>query len=270
MRAERFARALLRSAETLIAYREPVPKVEKDDPTETIRRIRQAAERIEDLPLPPEEKAKLRMEMRLTEEMIRRLAEMEPSSVPPQADEFEQELHSLQLIRQFLQKPDAYRMTPKERAEFITVAHEYPWPDNMESPLFPVWEKLFSDLASEALDRARDGVIRIFELYELVSRIRPSNSTQSFLARLGRCYIWGFDPECVILCRAVLDTAFRDQISEETCEKHFGKKRYNQDFTLDDRIYAAVKDGVIDEETRDLAIQVKVRKQGCPLPARCH
>lgn len=261
MRAERFAEALLHSAETLIAQSQPEHEVQKHDPTEDIRRIRQIAEQIESLPLPPEEKARFRVEMRLTEEMARRSSEMEPSSAAPQPDELEQELQFLQLLMRFLQKPHAYHMTPEERATLIAEADEYPRPDDMRSPLFPVWERLFSYLASEALDQVRHGVIRVLELYELVSRTKPSNVTQSFLARLGRCYIWGFDAECVILCRAVLDTAFRDTVGDMICEKHLGPGRYSKprEFGLNERITAAWKDGMIDEETWKLARDVKMR-----------
>jgi len=131
-----------------------------------------------------------------------------------------------------------------------------PDPQSEESPLKLVWERFIIDMSWEAIRKIEEGASRIFRLYTLVLGYTPSKSTQQFLGRLSRCFIWGFDPECVILCRAVLDTAFRDTVSDEVCEKRLDKRRrYN--FTLNDRILAALNDGVIDEKTKKLAMKVK-------------
>jgi hypothetical protein len=131
-------------------------------------------------------------------------------------------------------------------------------PEDEASPLRLVWERLYIDLAWNAIDKIDEGTQRIFKLYTLALKTRLCPATQKFLARLGRCYVWGFDSECVILCRAILDTAFRDAVKPEICEKHFGRNR-EYDFTLNDKIWAAQKEGIIDEKTKDLAIQVKER-----------
>lgn len=131
-------------------------------------------------------------------------------------------------------------------------------PEDEGSSLRLVWERLFIDLAWDAVAKIDEGTRRIFKLYGLVLQTRTSLATQKFLARLGRCYVWGFDSECVILCRAVLDTAFRDAVKDKLCEKCLRKKP-KYDFTLNDRIRAAQKAGFIDRKTKDLAIQVKER-----------
>jgi hypothetical protein len=151
--------------------------------------------------------------------------------------------------------------TPEEirRLGLELLPKQPPEPEDERSPLRLVWERLYIDTAWEATGKIQEGTSRIFKLYGLVLQTRPSEATQKFLTRLGRCYIWGFDSECVMLCRAVLDTAFRDSVKDEICEKHFGKKHNRYDFTLNNRILAALNDGIIDEKTKKLAIKIKER-----------
>jgi len=131
-------------------------------------------------------------------------------------------------------------------------------PSSESSPLRLVWERFVIDLSWDAVEKIEEGASRIFRLYELVLRSAPSEPTQKFLSRLSRCFVWGFDPECVILCRAVIDTSFRDAVSDEICEKHCGKNDRHV-FTLSNRIQAARKEGMIDEDTKIKAFKVKDR-----------
>jgi hypothetical protein len=130
-------------------------------------------------------------------------------------------------------------------------------PRNENSPLRLVWERFCVDLAWQSVEKMIEGADRIFNLYRLMLTFRPSRPTVGFLIRLSRCYIWGFDPECVILCRSILDTAFRENISDDICEKHFGRRKF--DFTLNDRIHAANKEGLIDDDIKSMALNVKER-----------
>jgi uncharacterized protein YdeI (YjbR/CyaY-like superfamily) len=93
-----------------------------------------------------------------------------------------------------------------------------------------VMERFIISLARDAVEKIREGAERILQLYELVLKSRPAETTMSFLGRLSRCYILGFDSECVILCRSVLDTAFQEKISPELCIKHIKDKKC--DFSL--------------------------------------
>ena len=75
---------------------------------------------------------------------------------------------------------------------------------------------------------------------------------QRFLARVARCYLFGFDAECVILCRAVLDEAFMRKVpSCRSSNKHGA--------TLSDRIKAAQqgKSPLIDPGLANLARKIK-------------
>jgi hypothetical protein len=136
-------------------------------------------------------------------------------------------------------------------------------PRDKESPLKLVWERFGIELALEIIPEITPAADRLFELFRMVLKTHPSEPTQKFLGRLARCYIWGFEAECVILCRAVLDTAFKDAVDNEVCEKYSNKRPSNKrpydNFTLVDRIYAAEKEGLINEATRKLAKKVKAR-----------
>ena len=44
---------------------------------------------------------------------------------------------------------------------------------------------------------------------------QPSPRVRAYMRRLGRCYVFGFDAEVVILCRAILDVALRDVLGDE-------------------------------------------------------
>ena len=128
----------------------------------------------------------------------------------------------------------------KKSALICDVLKDYPPdPRSEDSPLKLVWEKFIIVLSHEAIEKIEEGASRIFQLYNLV--------------------IWGFDPECVILCRAVIDTAFKDRITPEICEKHFGKPRHKYDFSLSDRIQVALNEEIIDEDIAKKARTVKTR-----------
>ncbi|MCJ7730630.1 MAG: hypothetical protein MUO27_12260 [Sedimentisphaerales bacterium] len=149
-------------------------------------------------------------------------------------------------------------LSKEEKEEIFQILKEFPEkPDSENSPLHLVWERFCIDLAWEAIDKMEKGANRMFNLYKLMLTFRPSRSTIGFLLRLSRCYIWGFDPECVILCRSVLDTALREKISPEICEKHFGRRQFG--FNLSDRIHAAAKEGLIDDATKSKTLKVKER-----------
>ncbi len=147
----------------------------------------------------------------------------------------------------------------KKNALVCDVLKNYPLdPQSEESPLKLVWERFAIDMSWGAIDKIRQGASRIFRLYKLVLHSTPSKPTQQFLGRLSRCYIWGFDPECIILCRAVIDTAFQEKIAYEICEKHFGKRNRGW-FSLSDRIQAALKEEIIDEDIEEKARNVEKR-----------
>jgi hypothetical protein len=51
---------------------------------------------------------------------------------------------------------------------------------------------------------------RCLQLASLILSTRPSEPVERYLSRLSACYIGGLLPECVILCRALLENAVSD------------------------------------------------------------
>jgi hypothetical protein len=104
----------------------------------------------------------------------------------------------------------------------------------------------------------QEGASRIFRLYNLVLSTSPSESTQQFLTRLCRCYIWGFDPECVMLCRSVIDTAFNKKVTYKMCKK-YPVEDNKSPFSLENRIEVALKEKFIDRDIAKKAHSIRLR-----------
>jgi len=87
-----------------------------------------------------------------------------------------------------------------------------------------------------------------------------TQATIDFLQLVTRSYIWGFDSECIILCRSAMENTFKDKINYEMCEKVFGKRfGKQQEYALVDRIAVARRENLIDDEIAKLATQVRLR-----------
>jgi hypothetical protein len=56
---------------------------------------------------------------------------------------------------------------------------------------------------------------RCLELARIALQISPGEPVLQFLNRLGRCYIAGFFPESVVMCRAVLENAVVEKFARE-------------------------------------------------------
>ncbi len=68
------------------------------------------------------------------------------------------------------------------------------------------------EATGELLPRAE---ARIADLMGLIAARAVTPRAASFLDRATRLYLWGFDPECVILCRSVLESALTSRVSDE-------------------------------------------------------
>lgn len=122
-----------------------------------------------------------------------------------------------------------------------------------------VWAMLAMKFAEKVIGPLfDDGASRILRLWGLILSQPVSKSTAEFLKNVSRCFIWGFDTECVMLCRSSLDAAFRDAISDEVCVRHEEPgARYG--YTLVQRIWAAYKEKCIDKTAKDAATRVNAR-----------
>lgn len=122
----------------------------------------------------------------------------------------------------------------------------------------------------EALEMLGTAQERFFDLFSLLQDRRPCGFARAFLQRVARCYLFGFDAECVVMCRSVLDREFGevivddDQVSDwwrwyaTTAEAKYRGRRppYGQ---LWAKIHAACHAGMISEADRDAADAVRIR-----------
>ena len=127
------------------------------------------------------------------------------------------------------------------------------------SSLKLVWERLCIDLAWDAVkNRLTQGANRLLQLMGVCIDAEPSARVIQFLMRVSRCFIWGFNPECVILCRGVIDSTFRDAVSDAICIKH-NEKPARYGFTLTNRIRAARAENLIGDDVEKAAWEVNTR-----------
>lgn len=125
--------------------------------------------------------------------------------------------------------------------------------------------------AWEALGMLSTARERFLDLLLLLRDRHPCDRAKAFLQRVGRCYLIGFDTECVVMCRAVLDREFDeavvddDQVSDwwkwyattTEGEKYRGKKPpYGQ---LWAKIHAAFYARMISHADREAADAVRKR-----------
>ena len=81
------------------------------------------------------------------------------------------------------------------------------WLANVDPISARVLERVEIDVAWEYSVDTRGMAHRCLELTRLVIAAQPNESVMRFLRRVSRCYIAGFRPECVMLCRAVVENA---------------------------------------------------------------
>lgn len=146
--------------------------------------------------------------------------------------------------------------------QFIKVIQE--WPNNStEIQLYE--ETIHQHLARTVIKALPIAVTRFRNLGHCFSFSRQmSERARNFLKRLARCYLFGFDNECIIMCRTILDVEFEAEISSDDCIGKRETNKFNRNnqplFDLYDRIFVAKELGRIDEITYKLADDV--RKQG--------
>jgi hypothetical protein len=71
------------------------------------------------------------------------------------------------------------------------------------------------ELASEAADTLLAGAEqRVLFLTELVAQRVMSERARAFLERATRLYLWGFEPECVVMCACSLEAAYPERFSD--------------------------------------------------------
>jgi len=103
---------------------------------------------------------------------------------------------------------------------------------------------------------------RLLDLLFLMRECQANPRTTKFLALVSRCYLFGFDAECIAMCRAAVDAELTAEVRDDDCLSVLGDRqgRNRRMFDLTDRMAVAKKSGRFSPDAYDKA--VAVRKNG--------
>lgn len=127
--------------------------------------------------------------------------------------------------------------------------------DSINDTLELVNEYVSISLGWEAIGLMNSGVERFWTLLSLTATVEPSWRAAAFLKRVSRCYLFGFDAECVVMCRSVLDAEFEAQVPREYCEDKYGCRRGK--YTLDEIIRIAEDKDIVSSEIAVMAHEIR-------------
>lgn len=177
-------------------------------------------------------------------------------SHPLDSETFQEEL------KEFLEAVDGQRQLQQRLADAGVPLHALPVhmlfeyrPDN-DTLLKLVWERLCIVLTEDFAARLVPSANRTLRLMQLVVAANPSEATMRFLKRVSRCYVYGLDAECAILCRGAMDTAFKSAVPDSLLQRLNMQPGANYGYTLAQRIRAAREANVIDPDEAKAAGRV--------------
>jgi hypothetical protein len=96
-------------------------------------------------------------------------------------------------------------------AEIVTLAGRPPFRADLELRLL-----------DDGTDRIASAFDRALSLVPLLTKQSVNVFTEKYLARVARLYLWGFDPEVYVMCRAALDSALQDLLVQERVREVLG------------------------------------------------
>lgn len=123
-----------------------------------------------------------------------------------------------------------------------------------------VKEHLEASLAWDGIAKVEEGAFRLLSLLNVLRSIENltlSRPVTDFLKLVTRSYIWGFDTECVILCRSAMEMAIHDNVTDEMCESLLGSQRGY--YTLIDCIAVAKQECLINGDIAKIADKIRLR-----------
>ncbi len=101
------------------------------------------------------------------------------------------------------------------------------------------------DAARKYCIRTRDMAERQLQLIRALAAASLSIQTQRFLTRVSRCYVFGFVPECIVMCRATLDTALSHVLPQSSGSTFKEKLKQARALRLfDQQTWSEVRDHV--------------------------
>lgn len=118
------------------------------------------------------------------------------------------------------------------------------------------YDRLEIELATQSVELLFGARKRLFKLLILLSDFAPTERALAYLDRVTRLYLWGFDAEVPILCRATLEAALEERVSENELSS-LGMKRGRFGFSVHQYIEAGVQLGILTVEGQALANDIR-------------
>lgn len=112
-------------------------------------------------------------------------------------------------------------------------------------------------VAHDATRRLEGSPTRMAQLLNLVVAKRLNERTASYLSRVSRLYVYGFEVEALVMSRAALDTALQDVLPDERMEA-IGFTRSGREYSLSSRIAAATREGMFSQGQKKTATVLRL------------
>ena len=117
----------------------------------------------------------------------------------------------------------------------------------------PILEKIEILLAERFAADTDSMAARCRQIAGELIRAHPNQSVMRFMRRLSRCYVGGFLPECVMLCRAVLENAVDEVIQSKGVDVPPGR---TGKISMNDKVSALGRREMISHDGQANAITV--------------
>ena len=77
-----------------------------------------------------------------------------------------------------------------------------------------LYEYFAGELGAESLRRAQTGVNRIAPLLKLLAEAAPPERAIKFLQSAAKCFLFGFDRECIAMCRGAVEVLVEESFPD--------------------------------------------------------
>jgi hypothetical protein len=113
------------------------------------------------------------------------------------------------------------------------------------------------ELARLAVGRVPVASERVHMLLLLVSNAKLGRRAAAYLDRATRLYVSGFDPECIVMSRSILEAALEDRLDDEEMARLGFKKGKRQSFSLKEYIEAAAETRLFSADEQEWADDIR-------------
>jgi hypothetical protein len=140
------------------------------------------------------------------------------------------------------------KRSQKLYSEMLALLREdYPGPEKNKTIAWALYESIDDSLGCFTVEMQAIAENRFHRLIGLLQDFNVSLYTKKYLHRIAKCYLFGFDEACIIMCRSSLEAAFMQRITRSMCN-HYREQNDCDDYdNLSFRIRVAKSMGWFNE-----------------------